>query len=133
MTTPREIRHSFKVMTYEIDFAGVVSNIVYIRWLEDLRNLFAEQALPLGDLLHRGLAPTLVRTEIDYLAPVRYADVVDARMWMEKTGRAKFVLGAEFASRASGQVTARAKQIGVFVSLETLRPVPLPDEYRIAV
>jgi acyl-CoA thioester hydrolase len=29
-------------MTYEIDFAGVVSNIVYVRWLEDLRNLFCD-------------------------------------------------------------------------------------------
>jgi len=25
------------VRTYDIDFAGIVSNIVYIRWLEDLR------------------------------------------------------------------------------------------------
>ncbi len=126
----REIRHSFKVMTYEIDFAGVVSNIVYVRWLEDLRNLFAEEALSLSDAMKRGIVPTLARTEIDYLAPVRYPDVVDARMWMDEAGRARFVLGAEFVSRASGQVTARAKQTGLFVSLQTLRPVPLPEEYK---
>ena len=125
----REIRHSFKVMTYEIDFAGVVSNIVYVRWLEDLRNLLAEEALSLGDAMKRGIVPTLARTEVDYLAPVRYPDVVDARMWMDETGRAKWVLGAEFVSRASGQVSARAKQTGLFVSLQTLRPVPLPEEY----
>ncbi len=125
-----EIRHTFKVMTYEIDFAGVVSNLVYVRWLEDLRNLFAEQTLPLGSLLERGIAPTLTRTEIDYLAPARLSDVIEARMWMEEAGRARFVLGAEFTSRASGQVTARARQVGVFVSVETGRPVPLPAEYR---
>jgi len=39
------------------------------------------------------------------------------------------VLGAEFVSRASGQMSARAKQTGLFVSLQTLRPVPLPEEY----
>jgi acyl-CoA thioester hydrolase len=126
----REISHSFKVMTYEIDFAGVVSNIVYIRWLEDLRNLLAEEALSLGEAMKRGIVPTLVRTEIDYLAPVRYPDTVDARMWMDETGRAKWVLGAEFVSHASGQLTARAKQTGLFVSLQTLRPVPLPEEYK---
>lgn len=126
----REIRHSFKVMTYEIDFAGVVSNIVYVRWLEDLRNLFAEEALSLGDAMKRGIVPTLVRTEVDYLAPVRYPDVVDARMWLEEAGRARFVLGAEFVSRASGQVSARAKQTGLFVSSQTLRPVSLPEEYK---
>jgi acyl-CoA thioester hydrolase len=126
----REIQHSFKVMTYEIDFAGMVSNLVYVRWLEDLRNLFAEQTLSLGVLLQRGIAPTLARTEIDYLAPARFPDTIDARMWMEETGRAKFVLGAEFVSRASGEVTVRAKQIGVFVLVETGRPVPLPEEYK---
>lgn len=125
----KEIKHTFKVMTYEIDFAGVVSNIVYVRWLEDLRNLLAEQSLSLGEAMKRGIVPALMRTEIDYLAPVRYPDVVDARMWLEETGRAKWVLAAEFVSQASGQVTARAKQTGVFVSLETLRPVPLPEEY----
>ena len=25
------------IRTYDIDFAGIVSNIVFIRWLEDLR------------------------------------------------------------------------------------------------
>jgi acyl-CoA thioester hydrolase len=127
----QEIRHSFKVMTYDIDFAGVLSNQVYIRWLEDLRNLLAEQALPLGDALQRGITPVLARTEIDYVAPVRFPDMLDARMWAEGPGRVKFVLGAEFASRASGIVTARARQIGVFVSLESGRPVALPEEFRL--
>ena len=44
----KTVQHSFRVMTYDIDFAGIVSNISYIRWLEDLRNLFAEQALSKG-------------------------------------------------------------------------------------
>lgn len=126
----REIRHAFKVMTYDIDFAGVVGNQVYVRWLEDLRNVFAEQALSLGDAMARGIAPVLARTEIDYLAPVRFPDTVDARMWLEEAGRVRFVLCAEFARRASGQVTAKARQTGVFVSLETGRPAPLPAEYR---
>ena len=43
-----EVRHSFRVMTYDIDFAGVVSNITYTRWLEDLRNWFAEPAVETG-------------------------------------------------------------------------------------
>jgi acyl-CoA thioester hydrolase len=124
------VQHSFRVMTYDIDFAGIVSNISYIRWLEDLRNLFAEQALSIGDALHRGIAPALMRTEIDYLAPVRFPDTVTGRMWMVDQGRSKWVLAAEFQSQATGQVVARAKQIGVFVSLETLRPVRLPEEYR---
>ncbi len=84
---------AFKVMTYDIDFAGVVSNITYVRWLEDLRNLLAEGRLTLGDAFARGIAPTLTRTEIDYLTPVRFPDIVDGRMWPEKTGRAVIAQG----------------------------------------
>ena len=132
-----DITHSFRVMTYDIDFAGVVSNIVYIRWLEDLRNLLAEQILPIGETLKRGIAPTLMRTEIDYLAPVRFPDVVEGRMWLAEQGRARWGLADEFASQTLGAsglptITARARQTGVFVSLTTLRPVRLPDEFRLA-
>lgn len=124
------IRHEFRVMTYDIDFAGIVSNISYIRWLEDLRNVFAEQALSLGDALRRGIAPALMRTEIDYLAPVRFPDIVTGRMWLAEHGRSKWDLAAEFESQGTGQLVARARQTGVFVSLETLRPVRLPEEYQ---
>ena len=117
-------------MTYDIDFAGIVSNISYIRWLEDLRNLFAEQTLSIGDALQRGIAPALMHTEIDYLAPVRFPDIMIGRMWLAGHGRSKWELAAEFQSQGVGQLVARASQTGVFVALKTLRPVRLPEEYR---
>jgi len=124
------IEHTFRVMTYDIDFAGVVSNISYIRWLEDLRNLFAEQALSIGDALRRGIAPTLMHTEIDYLAPVRFPNNVSGRMWLAGRSRIKWELAAEFQSQANDKLVARARQNGVFVELKSLRPVRLPEEYR---
>ena len=36
-----------RVQTYDIDFAGIVSNIVFIRWLEDLRLGLMDEAYPL--------------------------------------------------------------------------------------
>jgi len=124
------IQHEFRVMTYDIDFAGIVSNISYIRWLEDLRNLFAGLALSIGEAFQRGIAPALMHTEIDYLAPVRFPDMVTGRMWLEEYGRSKWVLAAEFQSQTTGQLVARARQIGVFIALDSLRPVRLPEEYR---
>jgi acyl-CoA thioester hydrolase len=117
-------------MTYDIDFAGVVSNITYTRWLEDLRSLFAEQTLSVGEAFRRGIAPALTRTEIDFLSPVRFPDTVIGRMWLDELGPARWVLAAEFSSQASGTVAVRARQTGLFVSLQTFRPVPLPEEYR---
>jgi acyl-CoA thioester hydrolase len=125
-----EVRHVFQVMTYDIDAAGVLNNIVYVRWLEDLRNLFAEKILPIDQAYLRGIAPALSRTEVDYLAAVQFPDRLEGQMGMLEHGRAKFVLSAEFRSQARGFVTVRARQIGVFVDIKTLRPVALPAEFR---
>jgi len=125
-----QVHQIFQVMTYDIDFAGVVSNITYIRWLEDLRNFYADQVLPIGAALNRGIFPVLGRTEIDYLSLVRFPDKVAGRMWLSERGNAKFVLSAEFNSQTTGMITAKSKQLGVFVSQATLRPIPLPDEFR---
>jgi len=38
---------AFTVHTYDIDFANIVSNIVYIRWLEGLRLAMLDRYLPL--------------------------------------------------------------------------------------
>jgi len=32
----RIVERAIEIKTYDIDFAGIVSNIVYVRWLEDL-------------------------------------------------------------------------------------------------
>ena len=47
------------IRTYDIDFSGIVSNIVFIRWLEDLRLGLMEQAYPLILALAEDVAPTL--------------------------------------------------------------------------
>ena len=55
------------VYTYHIDFAGHVSNIVYIRWMEIGRSKLLEAAgLPVQELLKKGIVPVLVSTEITY-------------------------------------------------------------------
>ncbi|MBT4500790.1 MAG: hypothetical protein HOC74_23880 [Gemmatimonadetes bacterium] len=55
-----EIEIELLVRTYDIDFAGVVSNIVYLRWLEDLRLAALEACYPLERFLADSLYLTLV-------------------------------------------------------------------------
>jgi acyl-CoA thioester hydrolase len=122
---PFEIELSFPVRTYDIDFAGIVSNIVFIRWLEDLRLRMLEIHYPLEPVLARGHGPLLARTEIDYLRPVRFGSRVHGAMWLSGHGRARFDLEAEF--EVAGEIVARARQRGCFVDYAKMRPVPLPD------
>jgi acyl-CoA thioester hydrolase len=126
--SPIRVEVPFAVKTYDVDFAGIVSNIVYIRWLEDLRLRMLEEYYPLAQAVAAGIGPALLRTHIEYKRPLRMFDRPLGRMWMSELGRAKGVLQAEF--HLDGQVTTAAEQVYCFVNLKTLRAVPQPDEIR---
>ena len=121
-----EVEIPIKVKTYDIDFAGVVSNIVYIRWLEDLRVKFLDVYLPLDEQMQRDDIPFLSKTQIEYKRPVKLFDNVISRMWMSNLGKVKWTLEAEFIS--NNQVAATAIQTGAFVNSENGRPAKLPEE-----
>ena len=123
---PLGVRLAITPKTYDIDFAGHVSNISYIRWLEDLRLLLLETYLPLETLMKRGVAPVVLRTTIEYKKAVKLHHNVVGTMWAGDVGSVKGVLLAEF--RVDGVVMASADQIGIFVKMETGRPVAFPEE-----
>ena len=57
---PLEINLELPIKTYDIDFAGIVSNIVYIRWLEDLRLRIFEVHQPLEQLMAKKIKRRLL-------------------------------------------------------------------------
>ncbi len=123
---PLFVELEFAVRTYDIDFAGHVSNISYIRWLEDLRNAVLEEYYPIGPAMESGIIPTLTRTDITYRAPVLFSDAVVGRMWAGKASAVRIDLHATFT--AGDRLCARAVQQGAFASIETGRPVRIPPE-----
>ncbi len=119
----------FTVRTYDIDFAGIVSNIVYVRWLEDLRLQMLAEFFPLDTAMQTlGIAPVLLRTEIDYKRAIRLFDAVQGRMWLAEAGPVRQVLQAEFT--VDGRVHAVARQTTCFIDLASGRPVPTPASIR---
>lgn len=126
---PLEVELPLRVGTYDIDFAGVVSNIVYIRWLEDLRLQLLDEYLPLQEQVEHGLSPILASTRIEYRRPIRLFDRPLGRMWMTRIGRVRWTVEAEIL--VEDQTAATAVQTGAFVDLATLRPVALPEALRV--
>ncbi len=122
------IQLDFEVKTYDIDFAGVVSNLVYLRWLEDLRMAYLGSAMSLDDLMSKRLFPTLVHTTINYRAPLRFPDHALGEMRFVEAGTSSMTLEATFRSRKSGEVVADARQVGLLLDGKTGRPVPVPPE-----
>ncbi len=117
-----------RVQTYDIDFAGVVSNIVFIRWLEDLRLGLMDEAYPLVRALAEDVAPILTQTRISYRRPVTIADRLVGRIKVAGLGRVRWRLAAEFAVGAA--ICAEAEQEGLFMRLSTRRPIAIPEPIR---
>lgn len=84
---PFEIALDLAIKTYDIDFAGIVSNIVYIRWLEDLRLKMLESHFPIKNLMSKGYCPTVNSTEIKYQKALRLGDRPVGKMWISQLGR----------------------------------------------
>ena len=117
-----------RVQTYDIDFAGVVSNIVFIRWLEDLRLGLMDLAYPLIQALAEDVAPILLATRITYRRPVTIVDPLVGRIRVAALGRVRWRLAAEFAVGAA--IHAEAEQEGLFMRLSTRRPIAIPAPIR---
>jgi acyl-CoA thioester hydrolase len=124
---PCEIENELAVQTYDIDFAGIVSNIVYIRWLEDMRLKIMERYLPLDRMMAQSYCPTLASTEIQYKRALRLFDRPVGKMWIADVGRLRFTVQAEI--NCDMKLTTIATQVCFFVNPETLRPVAIPNEF----
>lgn len=124
------IERKIIVRTYDIDFANIVHNIVYLRWLEDLRSEILADVLPIDEILLSGVSPILTKTEIEYRYPVKIGDQIIGRMWVAELSRTRWTLASEI---VMGEVIcAAAVQSGYFADLATLRPVRVPEKLRTA-
>ena len=117
------------IRTYDIDFAGIVSNIVFIRWLEDLRLGLMDRAYPLIRALAEDVAPVLLSTRIDYRRPVTIGDPLIGRMRVARLSRVRWHLAAEFT--VNGAIHAEAEQEGLFMRLSTRKPIAIPEPIRL--
>ena len=120
----RIVERPIEIKTYDIDYAGIVGNIVYVRWLEDLRLAMMAEVYPLTAAVADDVAPVLLETRISYERPLALADRVVGRIWAIAMKGARWRVGAEF--RVGNAVHAHAEQTGIFIRLSTRKPVPPP-------
>ncbi len=126
-----EVELEFEARTYDVDFAGIVSNIVYHRWMEDLRLAVLAQVTPVHELADAGYVPTLVQTLMDFRAPLRLGEKARGRQGITRIGRSSFVFETELRRVPDEKLIAQARHTAVFVDGETGRPVPVPAKLRV--
>ena len=123
-SNPLAVELQLPVKTYDIDFAGIVSNIVYVRWLEDLRIEIMNRFFPLEEQLQNGIAPIVLQTKIDYKQAIQMADRPIGKMWVESLESLRWIVSAEII--IAGKISAIAQQTGIFINIENKRPIRIP-------
>jgi acyl-CoA thioester hydrolase len=125
---PMLIQKPLKINGYDIDVMGIVSNIVYIRWFEDLRFEFLDRHWPFDNMLKSNQSPILSTTHVKYRYPLTIYDRPSGNLWISDLGRAKWTVSIEIITEEKMHCTGT--QTGYFLDLTTKKPVPLPRELR---
>ena len=125
---PLLVEQPIRVRSYDIDSANHVSNIVYLRWMEDMRWLLCETHFPLQPLIDQGVTPIITSTHIEYKRPVRLFDQPQATMHIDEVSAATMKFRGEV--YVNGQLATRAVHVGVFIDMASMKPVKLPKEIK---
>ena len=94
-TNPLFIEVPLLVNTYNIDVAGHVNNIVYVRWLEDMRNILFMQIYPMEKLLESNHHLVVVSSELKYKKQIKLFDKPLGKMFMQSYSHGIIILKAE--------------------------------------
>jgi acyl-CoA thioester hydrolase len=106
---PKCIGIKIEVKTYDIDTAGHVNNIVYMRWLEDMRNELFSKIYPLKKLLEINYYPVIISTELKYKRQLKLFDEPVGRIFMESNSHGIIILNAEICINDNIAFTANQK------------------------
>lgn len=126
-TKPLLVTKSISVATYDIDFAGHVSNIAYLRWFEELRLQIFDEYYPLQPLMNEGLLPIISATKVEYKRAIKLFDKPEGTMWIGNIGAASLTFRGEVL--LNGHVATTAEHTGLFINATTQKPVRLPAEF----
>ena len=117
-------------MFFDTDCAGVVHNIVYLRFIEVARTLLAEQlGMGLVAMANTQTFPVVVRTEIDYRRPARLGDHLVVHGWLESVDRLRFWCGFEIRRPSDGALIVTSRQMLAVIQMPPGKPVRLPADW----
>jgi len=111
----------------DIDELGHVSNLVYLRWVQDVATAHS-RATGWDSARYRsiGVAFMVRRHEIDYVAQVNLGDALRAETWVDSWRLASCIRKTELLR--DGKVVARAATTWALINLGSGRPQRIPDD-----
>ncbi|WP_324253730.1 acyl-CoA thioesterase [Staphylococcus kloosii] len=117
-----------EVNGYDIDAMGIVSNIVYVRWFEDLRTDFINQHMSYSEMMKSNISPILMKTEAEYQMPITIHDNPVGRCYLVKASRLRWEFEFEIASEH--KMHCIGKQSGTFYNLQKQAVERVPEVFQ---
>lgn len=115
------------IQGYDIDVLGIVSNIVYVRWFEDLRMYFLDTYYPFQKLYEEKKSPILSDTRVKYLHPLDIKDKPQGLVWLSQVSKSRWECSFEI--RTDQRIHTTGVQSGYFIDIERKRPTRIPDTF----
>lgn len=133
MTSNLPLTHTreFRVRHYECDAFGHLNNANYLRYMQETA-FDASSAAGYDQKRYAELGNIwLVReTDVEYLRPVNYNDVIQVKTWVSDFQRVRSRRAYEIELSESGEVIARATTDWVYLDQETGKPASIQDEVK---
>ncbi len=122
-----EVSTEIFVMYFDTDAAGVVHNIVYLRFIETARTLLAIQmGMSFEEIARTQIHPVVTRTEIDYKRPALLGDKLLVNGRVTECSAARFWCEFEIVRPSDGALIVSCRQSLALVQMPQGRPVRLP-------
>jgi acyl-CoA thioester hydrolase len=117
----------------DIDMLGHASNLVFVRWIQDVALAHsAAVGLDFSAYQRIGAVFVVVRHEIDYVRPAMLGDTIVARTWVSDVTAVKCIRHTELTRGRGGDLLAKALTTWGFVAMDTGRPKRITPDVRAA-
>ena len=122
---PLLVEMPIKIKGYEIDVINIVSNIVYVKWFEDLRHLFLDTYYPFEEMIkEEGISPVLRKTQVNYMHHLNIYDQPTGRVWVSALKGVRWECSFEIVT--AEKIHCTGVQGGFFIHIAKQRPVAVP-------
>ncbi len=122
-----EFKH--KICQEEIDGLGHANNIAYLQWLQAAALAHsAEQGWKTSDYKQRGWSWVVRSHFIEYRRPVFADELIIVKTWVADMKKFSSLRKYEILHGETGKLIARAETNWAFVTTESGRLVPIPEE-----
>ena len=127
-TSMKKVILSKKIHFFDTDCGGVVSNIAYLRFIEEARTeLYETLGMDLVSMTESAVFPVVVRTEVDYRTPARLGDTLRIEGTFEKMGKVRSI--CRFVITTGEKTVAESRQTVALVQMPSGKPLRTPREW----